>query len=291
LCSTCQKRQLCLSSYRRRPLTGRTVWRGSETGANIPTLLAKIPDEYKPLAALGIGAFVLVFLALFHGVGLHWIQVWQRHGERRLRLGRPRIVAASFLFGWSVFLMLVLHILEILIWAFGLTHLGLIEHAYDAIYYCANCYTTLGMGKADVLKDWRMLTPIIGISGLFTFAWTTSALVDVVASNRRLLGQLEDELEREMDLRFALRKKQWDALRTERETERAEKDKTNISSTGSSLMARCSAWWEERKTIVELGKEKLAEIEHLRRRERLKEREIQTKSVTSTSEDEGQTKN
>jgi hypothetical protein len=41
-------------------------------GANIPTLLAKIPDEFKPLAALGIGAFVVVFLALFHGVGLHW---------------------------------------------------------------------------------------------------------------------------------------------------------------------------------------------------------------------------
>jgi hypothetical protein len=42
---------------------------------------------------------------------------------------------------------------------------------------------------------------------LFTFAWTTSALVDVVASNGWLLEQLEDEREREMEMRFALRKR------------------------------------------------------------------------------------
>jgi hypothetical protein len=221
-------------------------------------------------------------------MGLHWIQVWQRRGERRLRLGRPRVVVASFLFGWSVFLMLLLHVLEILIWAFALNHMGLIEHAYDAIYYCANCYTTLGMGKVDVLENWRILSPIIGISGLFTFAWTTSALVDVVASNRRLLEQLEVELEREMHLRFALRKKEWDALKGERETERAEREKTRISNAGSSLMGRCRTWWEERKRVVELRKEKLAEIEDLRRQERLKEREIQTKAVTGNPEDKEQ---
>ena len=201
------------------------------------------------------------------------------------------MVAASFLFGWSVFLMLVLHLLEILIWAFALNHLGLIEHGYDAIYYTANCYTTLGMGKVDVLKDWRILSPIIGISGLFTFAWTTSALVDVVASNRRLLEQLEGELDREMHMRFALRKKEWDALKTEIETERAEEEKTKTSGAESSLMGRCRTWWEERKTVVELRKEKLAEIEDLRRQERLKEREIETKAVASSPEDKGQSKN
>jgi hypothetical protein len=195
---------------------------------------------------------------------------------------------ASFLFGWSVFLMLLLHVLEILIWAFALNHMGLIEHAYDAIYFCANCYTTLGMGKVDVLENWRILTPIIGISGLFTFAWTTSALVDVVASNRRLLEQLEDELEREMHLRFALHKKEWDALKAEREIERAEKEKIKTSSARSSLMETCRTWWVERQRLVELRKEKLAEIEELRRQERLKEREIQTKAVTGSPEDKGQ---
>ncbi len=227
--------------------------------------------------ALGIGAFVLVFIAIFHGAGLHWILVQQNRGERRLRLGKPRLIAVALLFGWSVFLMLDLHLVEVLIWAFALNWIGLIEHTYDAIYFCANSYTTLGMGKVDVGDHWRIISPIIGISGLFTFAWTTSALVDVVASNRRLLDRLEDEREQEMHMRFALRKTEWDALRTEREAERAEKEQTMNSAAGSSFIQRLKIWRDERKRVAELRRQKVAEIEDLRRQERLHEKEVRIK--------------
>ncbi len=83
-------------------------------------------------------------------------------------------------------------------WAFVIIHKGFVKHTHDAIYYCANAYPTLGMGSLDIEKNWRNISPIIAISGLFIFAWTTSALVDVVASNGRLLEQLEDDREREM---------------------------------------------------------------------------------------------
>ena len=126
---------------------------------DIPTLLAKIPDEYKPMAALGIGSFMLVALVLFHGGGLHLIFIQQKLRERRLRLGRPHLTAGALLFGWSVFLMLALHLIEILIWSFALTHAGIVKHAYDAIYFCANAYTTLGMGSLDVDLHWRNISP------------------------------------------------------------------------------------------------------------------------------------
>jgi Ni/Co efflux regulator RcnB len=184
--------------------------------------------------------------------------------------------------------MLDLHWLEILIWAFALNWMGLIKHTYDAIYFCANCYTTLGMGKVDVGEHWRIISSIIGISGLFTFAWTTSALVDVVASNRRLLTQLEDEREQEMHMRFALRKTEWDALRTEREAERAEKEKTMNSAAGSSFIQRLKIWREGRKTVAELRGKKVAEIEDLRRRERRNEKEAWTKPADSGPEDKEQ---
>lgn len=161
------------------------------------SLLAKIPDDLKPLAALGIGAVMLVFLVMFHGAGLHLILVLRKRRERRLRLERrPHLVAAFLLFGWSVFLMLTLHIAEFMLWAYSLTSLGLIARAYDAIYFCANAYTTLGYGSVDLEAHWRLISPIIGISGLFTFAWTTSALIDLVSSQRQLIDQLEDERER-----------------------------------------------------------------------------------------------
>ena len=247
----------------------------------IPALVDKIPDEYKPLAALGIGAFVLVFIALFHGSGLHWILVWQKRGERRLRVGRPRLLASLFLFGWSVFLMLDVHLLEVAIWAFALNCVGLIKHASDAIYFCANCYTTLGMGKVDVDEHWRIISSIIGISGLFTFAWTTSALVDMVASHRRLLDQLEDEREQEMRMRFAMRKQELEILRTARDAELADKEKAKTLAAGSSFIQRFSRWRQERKRLAVLRRESLAEMEDLHRQERLKEREATAKAASS----------
>lgn len=202
-----------------------------------------------------------------------------------MRVERPHLFAASLLFGWSVFLMLNLHLIEILIWAFALRQVGLIVHPYDAIYYCANCYTTLGMGRVDVGEHWRIISAVIGTSGLFTFAWTTSALVDVVASNRRLINQLEDEREQEMYMRFALRKQQWEILKTESGAERAQKEKARLAAAGSSLRQKFRIWREERQNLQELRREKLRELEALRRQERLKELEAIAKATTTRPED------
>src|SRR5271165_120951 len=173
---------------------------------DLSALLARIPDEFKPKAALGIASFILVFLVLFHGAGLHGILVLHKRRVRRLRAEPPHLVRAMLLFGFAVFLMLALHVGGCVVWASSLLYLGLIPHAYDAVYFCANAYTTLGFGSVDLGPHWRNISPIIGISGLFTFAWTTSALVSVVAAHGELIEQLEDERERQMQLRFALRK-------------------------------------------------------------------------------------
>lgn len=102
---------------------------------DLSSFLARIPDDLKPLAALGVGAVMLVFLVMFHGAGLHLILVLRRRRERRLRLDRPHLVAAFLLFGWSIFLLLTLHIVEFMMWAYTLTYLGLIARGYDAIYF------------------------------------------------------------------------------------------------------------------------------------------------------------
>jgi hypothetical protein len=241
---------------------------------NLPALLAKIPDEFKPIAALGIGTFILVSLALFHGMCLHRILLQNKRGERHMRLERPHLIEASFRFGWTVFLMLDLHIVEILIWALALTLTGLIEHAYDAIYFCANSYTTLGYGKVDVGEHWRNLSPIIGISGLFTFAWTTSALVDVVASYGRLLETLEDEREREMHMRSALRKEEWEALKRDRHAMQSEREKIKTKIAGASLFQWLRIWKEENGRMKGLRSAQAAEIEALRRKEREDEEKV-----------------
>ena len=252
---------------------------------DLSALLANIPDDLKPLVALGIGASMLVFIVMFHGAGLHLILVLRKRRERRLRVGRPHLVAALLLFGWSVFLMLTLHIAGVMMWAYALMYLGLIARAYDAIYFCANAYTTLGYGTVDLESHWRNISPIIGISGLFTFAWTTSVLIDVVASHKQLIEQLEDERERELHMRSTLRKAEWDALMTEREAERSDGEKTRTQMAGASFLQRCRIWWGERKRVQELRRAKAAEIDELRRKEREDEEKLGPPGVPQTPSD------
>ncbi len=154
-------------------------------------LLSEIPPNFIQAVSLCLGAFILVVLVLGHGTGLFYIMRLTVREQQCLLLREASAFRAILLFGVIVFLMLTLHIAEILIWAFALVHLGLITAAHDAIYFCANAYTTLGYGSVALQPQWRDIAPIIPISGLFTFAWTTSTLVDVVRGQRSLIARLE----------------------------------------------------------------------------------------------------
>lgn len=154
-------------------------------------LLSKVPPDFTQVASLCLGAFILVVLVLGHGGGLFYIMRLAVRTEQHLLLRQASAFKAILLFCGIVFLMLTLHVAEILIWAVVLVHLGLIAVAHDAIYFCANAYTTLGYGSVALQPQWRDIAPIIPISGLFTFAWTTSTLVDVVRNQRALITRLE----------------------------------------------------------------------------------------------------
>jgi len=251
---------------------------------DIPGLLARIPDRFKPMAAIGIGAAMLVVIVLIHGAGLHSMLVRRQRWERRLRRERPYIFLVLLLFGWSVFLMLALHIAEFAIWAYALLYMGLIANAYDALYFCANAYTTLGYGNVDLGVAWRNLSPIVGISGLFTMAWTTSALVGVVSSHRQLLEQIEDEREAEIHMRLALGKEEWETLKKEREEERSEKEKARTQAHGASFAQQRKIWEDERIKGEELRRAMRAEIAELRQKERQDEEKLASTMPPADSE-------
>jgi Ion channel len=230
------------------------------------SLLMQIPDTFKPWAALMLGSVILVCLVLFHGSGIHWVLIYHQRNGRRLWLGRPHHIEATLLFGTSIFLMLLLHIVGVLVWAFSLVHLGLILRANDAIYFCANAYTTLGYGSVDIDPLWRNISPIIGISGLFTFAWTTSALVGIVTGHNRLLEQLQIEREKQLELRAAERNAVSAVRGQEAAAERTARGKIVAEHPEGGIEAR-----------FERIRQEFREIETLRAAERAKIAEIRWK--------------
>jgi Ion channel len=211
--------------------------------------LGQVPAEFTLAAGIILGSIILVCLVLFHGMGIHWILSFHKRGELRLRAGRPHVFAAILLFGAAIFLFLALHIFGVILWAVALTRLGLIRTAKDAIYFCANAYTTLGYGQVDLDPRYRIISPIIGISGLFAFAWTTSALVNVVRDHNALLESLEAERAKEKQLRRDLKVAVRGVRAHEREAERAESLEIAEESAGASLLRHWRLWREERQKL------------------------------------------
>ncbi len=234
-------------------------------------LLMKIPDELKPWAAMGIGSFILVFLVLFHGLGLHRVLAFHVRGETQLLKGRPHAGQAVVLFGLAVFLMLSLHLAEVIAWGIALLRLGLIQRTHDAFYFCANAYTTLGYGSVDLTSEWRNISPIIGISGLFTFAWTTSALVNVVGAHNRLLAHLHAEREKQKELRADLRKGMREVRKREKDLESAVKAEAQENWEGASLRHRWEIWRDEKGKVLGLRKDELKEIAEMYQKEQAEE--------------------
>jgi hypothetical protein len=230
-------------------------------------LLRQIPAEFTLPAAIIIGSIILVCLVLFHGMGIHWVSSLHKRGELRLRAGRPHVFAALLLFGVAIFLLLALHIIGVIWWAIVLTRLGLIHTAKDAIYFCANAYTTLGYGQVDLDPQYRIISPIIGISGLFTFAWTTSTLVNIVRDHNALLESLQLERAKEKQLRRNLKLAISNTFAQERKAERDELASVGQESAGASLLRHWRLWREERQKVGATRKDFRAETEALVRQE------------------------
>lgn len=92
----------------------------------------------------------------------------------------------TVLVGLTITSLVFIHLLETLLWTVPLLWLGIISNFRDAYYYVLEAYTTLGEGTLYLPDQWRLVGPVIAISGLFTFGWTASVLVYVMNQTGKL---------------------------------------------------------------------------------------------------------
>ncbi len=204
------------------------------------------------LEVFAIGAAVLVTITLVHGSVLGFIVRDYRRGARRLLQHANHPFWASLQFGRAVLLMLVLHVVDMCIWATMLNRLGLVPDVRNSLYFTANSYTTLGYGNMPLGLGWRELSPMMAISGLFTFAWTTSVMFNVVGYQHGLIDQLTEEFARKKQLHrnllaelSALRHHELDQERLAAAAERGQE-------ASKPLLTRIQMRWAERKEMYAL---------------------------------------
>jgi hypothetical protein len=165
---------------------------GGQENAMLATMMFMLTDttDSRGLAALSLGSFILVVITVLHGGGLtRIIRHYKALSQRLLDRRRSRF-HAGVVFAWTTYLILMLHIIEVCIWAAILTGLHLTPDMHDAIYFCANSYTTLGLGDVLVPHAWREISPIMAMSGLFTFGFSTAVLFNLVGDQEALIEKL-----------------------------------------------------------------------------------------------------
>ncbi len=135
-------------------------------------------DRLTPLVEIGLGALPLIATLLIHGLGMFLVQ--RAFAARGIRVFRSGKHEQLFLAG-MILVMVTTHLIEIFVWSAALVGIDAIPVFRDAFYYVAGTYTTLGYGEGTLPHAWRLLAPMIAISGLFAFGWTTGVLFSLMS--------------------------------------------------------------------------------------------------------------
>jgi len=157
--------------------------------ANVPTDIT-VPflqhlAEAMPVADVVVGGGLLMLILIIHATGVRAVINFVAK-RTRIILQKPSAWRADVLMAGSVLLLLCLHLTETIVWAAALVYGGLVTSWRAAGFFAGNTYTTVGYGAFVLPPGWEMLAPIIAISGLFTFGWSGSVLVDIVARCQRI---------------------------------------------------------------------------------------------------------
>jgi voltage-gated potassium channel Kch len=125
---------------------------------------------------------------LVHGVGT---TMWLRHLSEQGRFFTTEMTRSSrfLIIIQSAILMIVLHFIEILIWASAYLLLAKEElpSIEAAVYFSAVTFTTLGYGDITLSSEWRLLSGFEAIGGIVLIGWTTAFLFAVLQKTWSLI--------------------------------------------------------------------------------------------------------
>lgn len=142
-----------------------------------------------------LGLIGLSFVLVFHGFCVMRVVAWFELKEVGL-LNKRKFKSLIISVYNALSLLAITHIIGVMIWAAILYISHLVSTPIGALLFAGSCYLTLGF-IGDVLPNgWKSLALFISFSGLFSTAWTTSAMVGLTNSYKSAwvkLKHLESE--------------------------------------------------------------------------------------------------
>jgi hypothetical protein len=224
------------------------------------------------LKVFALGAGVLTAIMLFHGSQLGRIVRAQRRSGKRLLENALPPWRSSIDFGAAIIGVVILHTVDVGAWAFVLYATGLIPNSHASIYFTASTYTTLG--GLPLGPGWRDLSPIVAMSGLLSFAWTTAAMYNLLVFHHALVDELREEYARKMQMRAELRSDLRAVREHEAGQERVDKAAARQLEGGKTFFERWRMRRDERTRLQALREQARRDADELFRKERDAEKKI-----------------
>ena len=136
---------------------------------------------------LAVGAGMIALCVIIHGVGLFTLRrvMHSERAEERLDRMHALSLHGTLFTLFIVFALILVHFVEIWLFAFLYDFVGALRHFDDALYVSTVSYTTIGAAQGSVAEPWRMVTAIEGLLGFILLGWSTAFFV-------RFLKRLEE---------------------------------------------------------------------------------------------------
>ena len=131
---------------------------------------------------LAISTAMVLVTVILHGGGL---LVLGRLMEMRERsTGQTRIspvsIEGAIVAVLAALGLLVLHGVEIWLYAFLYREIGAVETLRDAIYFSTIAYASIGFSDAAMAPHWRLLGALEGINGALLLGWSVAFFVTLM---------------------------------------------------------------------------------------------------------------
>ena len=97
-----------------------------------------------------------------------------------LRLPDTRFWSVTALLVWVAWWLLILHLVEISVWALFYWWQQCLPDVESSFYFSGVTYTTLGYGDLVLPKEWRLLAPVQGLTGILMCGLSTGFFFAVV---------------------------------------------------------------------------------------------------------------
>jgi hypothetical protein len=122
------------------------------------------------LTNLLIAWCLMAFCVGIHSAGLTLLLRWLRRQPRRaMRRFQTAVWILVRVAGWTI----LLHLLQIALWAFHYAWAGAMPDLATAAYFSVVTYTTTGYGDLVLPEDWRLVGGIESLTGILMCGLST----------------------------------------------------------------------------------------------------------------------